>query len=69
MSADPKRMVLVHKRWRTVHELRADGTTLCGNATGASKTAADLASYELLRADSLPPRARACERCSWILDH
>ena len=67
-----RRKVLVHRRWRTVHELREAGTTLCGNglgftnpnaATRPGRTKPPADDYELLWSDELPPHARSCKAC------
>lgn len=57
--------VLVHRRWGTVHQLRADGNTWCGNGRSmyGNSDAYDLMSEEEARA---LPRHRDCERCVWI---
>lgn len=56
------RDVLVHTRRRTVHELHADGTTRCGNGLNRPDD------YVKMKANQVPPRARGCERCSWIVE-
>jgi hypothetical protein len=72
MAVAGRRKVLVHRRWRTVHELREDGTTLCGNglgftnpkaATRPGRTKPPADDYELLWSDELPPHARSCKVC------
>jgi hypothetical protein len=56
------REVLVHRRRRTVHELRADGTTRCGNGLNRPDD------YEQMKANEVPARARSCLRCVWIVE-
>jgi hypothetical protein len=58
---NPNREVLVHTRWRTVHELHKDGTTRCGNGLYRPD------SYETMKANQLGPKERLCERCEWIV--
>jgi hypothetical protein len=59
---DPRRTVLVHKRWRTVHELNADGTTPCGNGNSD-----DRSSYDEMKFNQVV-KPRRCERCVWIVE-
>jgi hypothetical protein len=56
------RKVLVHRRWRTVHEVRADGTSRCGNGE------AQPGAYVSMQAKDVGPGARACARCDWIVE-
>jgi hypothetical protein len=60
MQPSPTREVIVHSRTRTVHELRSDGSTRCGN--GGNKPQR----YVRMQANQAPAGARACERCASI---
>jgi hypothetical protein len=61
MNLNPDRRVLVHRRWRTIHELHPDGTTRCGNAVYKS--------YVAMRfRDTHRPPDRRCARCVWITE-
>ena len=56
------REVLVHRRRRTVHELRQNGTTRCGNGLTSP------GDYEKMKANEVEASARDCLRCAWIIE-
>lgn len=64
-GSDPRRNVLVHRRWRTVHQLGKDGMTLCGNGRATHR---NVDSYDLLPLNQvkggIPCQTRACREAS-----